>query len=102
MEIGAGPTSFRQLIHQNRGRLKYRDGFSAVLEGRFGGTVEADNGCIHRRETMQKRIFASLLEAIVLLSTMAALAGCNTVYGIGQDIERGGAAIQGEANEHRK
>jgi predicted small secreted protein len=33
---------------------------------------------------------------VVLCATLivAALAGCNTVRGVGQDIERGGAAIQ--------
>jgi predicted small secreted protein len=31
---------------------------------------------------------------IVLLSTFAVLSGCNTVRGIGQDVEKGGEAIQ--------
>lgn len=31
---------------------------------------------------------------VVLLLALSALAGCNTVRGVGQDIEKGGEAIQ--------
>jgi predicted small secreted protein len=36
----------------------------------------------------------------VLLSGMA-LSACNTVHGVGQDVEAGGQKLQSEANEHR-
>ena len=37
-----------------------------------------------------------MYKIVLIASTLAAivLAGCNTVAGIGKDIERGGAAIQ--------
>lgn len=39
---------------------------------------------------MLKRIFAILL----MLGFAGALAGCNTMHGLGQDIEKGGENIQ--------
>jgi predicted small secreted protein len=41
---------------------------------------------------MSKR-FVSLIAALALM----ALAGCNTVHGLGQDIQRAGGAISGAA-----
>ncbi|MFZ5528883.1 MAG: entericidin A/B family lipoprotein [Pseudomonadota bacterium] len=41
---------------------------------------------------MLKR-FVSLIAAVALM----ALAGCNTVHGLGQDIQRAGGAISGAA-----
>jgi len=32
--------------------------------------------------------------ALLMVGSMFALAGCNTVRGVGQDIEKGGEAIQ--------
>jgi predicted small secreted protein len=32
----------------------------------------------------------------------AVLAGCNTMHGLGQDIERGGEKLQGAAEKNRK
>jgi predicted small secreted protein len=43
---------------------------------------------------MLKKIFAIL----ILLSTLGAIAGCNTMQGLGQDIERGGEKIQDKAS----
>lgn len=43
---------------------------------------------------MQKAIALSF----ALLMTAAALAGCNTIDGAGQDVERGGEAVQDAAN----
>ena len=51
---------------------------------------------------MIKRIFASLMATLILCSMVGTLAGCNTVQGVGQDIERGGQKIQEEAVEHRR
>ena len=42
---------------------------------------------------MLKKVFATLL----LLGMLGAIAGCNTVHGLGQDIERGGEKIQEKA-----
>jgi predicted small secreted protein len=50
---------------------------------------------------MTKRIFASLLAALFFVSFYGALAGCNTMAGVGQDVEQGGKAIKDEAREKR-
>jgi len=50
---------------------------------------------------MIKKLIARLLAAAFLIGSFAVLAGCNTMAGAGQDIERGGAAIRNEANEKR-
>ena len=42
------------------------------------------------QETMMKKFALTLLAAVVVL----AATGCNTVHGIGRDIEQGGEAIQ--------
>lgn len=42
---------------------------------------------------MMRKIFATLM----LLGFMGAMAGCNTMQGLGQDIERGGEKIQDKA-----
>nr|WP_300310186.1 entericidin A/B family lipoprotein [Halomonas sp.] len=36
---------------------------------------------------------------LISLLTMAVLTGCNTWRGVGQDIEKGGEAIQNSANK---
>lgn len=40
--------------------------------------------------------------ALLLVMVYATLVGCNTMAGLGQDIERGGEKIQGEAREHQR
>ena len=42
---------------------------------------------------MIKRIFATLM----LLGMLGTITGCNTMQGLGQDIERGGEKIQEKA-----
>lgn len=42
---------------------------------------------------MLKRIFATLM----LLGMLGAIAGCNTMRGFGQDMERGGEKVQERA-----
>ena len=39
------------------------------------------------------------LIAFALAAALAALAGCNTMKGLGQDIERGGEKLQGAADK---
>jgi len=43
-----------------------------------------------------KKITARLMVTAVLLSTFA-LSGCNTVRGIGQDVQRAGSAVSNAA-----
>ncbi|QJE73311.1 entericidin A/B family lipoprotein [Aerophototrophica crusticola] len=40
--------------------------------------------------------------ALILLSGLLALSACNTVSGIGKDIEKAGEAIQGAGEKGRK
>ena len=39
--------------------------------------------------------------ALFLLLTYALLTGCNTMEGLGKDVERGGEKLKNEAREHR-
>ena len=48
---------------------------------------------------MIKKFIAPLMAAAFLASTMATLAGCNTIEGAGKDVEQGGKAIKNEAKE---
>ncbi|OIO72074.1 MAG: entericidin [Zetaproteobacteria bacterium CG_4_9_14_3_um_filter_49_83] len=41
-----------------------------------------------------------ILLAFISLSATAALTGCHTMSGAGQDIEQGGEAISDEADKH--
>jgi entericidin B len=50
---------------------------------------------------MIKNIFVPLLAALFLVGATAAITACNTVSGAGADIQKGGAAIKDEANEHK-
>jgi len=50
---------------------------------------------------MIKRILGPLLAALFFVSFFGTLAGCNTMAGIGQDVEQGGRAIKDEAREKR-
>lgn len=42
------------------------------------------------------------LVALVLLAVFSVLAGCNTMEGLGRDVERGGEKLQGEARDARR
>jgi len=44
----------------------------------------------------------SILAATFFFAGLGSLAGCNTVEGIGADIQSGGREIREEANEHRR
>lgn len=50
---------------------------------------------------MVKRIFAPLLAALFFVGFSGTLAGCNTMAGVGQDVEQGGKAIKDGAREKR-
>ena len=42
-------------------------------------------------------MFERILAILMLLGTVGIIAGCNTVHGFGQDVERGGEKIQDKA-----
>jgi entericidin B len=42
-------------------------------------------------------MFKRILAALMLLGMLGAIAGCNTMSGLGQDIERGGEKVQEKA-----
>ena len=42
-------------------------------------------------------MFQRILAGLMLLGILGAIAGCNTMRGVGQDIERGGEKIQDKA-----
>ncbi len=42
-------------------------------------------------------MFQRILATLLLLGTLGAITGCNTMQGLGQDIERGGEKIQDKA-----
>lgn len=42
-------------------------------------------------------MFKRILATLMLLGTLGTIAGCNTMQGFGQDIERGGEKIQDKA-----
>lgn len=43
-----------------------------------------------------------ILAAMTLLGMLGAIAGCNTIEGMGKDIERGGEATQQTAKDVKK
>jgi len=42
-------------------------------------------------------MFKRTLAALMLLGMLGTIAGCNTMHGFGQDVERGGEKIQDKA-----
>ena len=48
-----------------------------------------------------KAIAAVLMVAMAMAMSFV-VTGCNTVEGVGKDIERGGEKLQGEAREHKR
>lgn len=47
-------------------------------------------------------MFQRTLSTLILLGTLGVIAGCNTVEGMGKDIERGGEATQQTAKDVKK
>ena len=43
----------------------------------------------------------SILAALLVIGIMGSIAGCNTMAGLGKDIERAGEATQDSANRNR-
>ena len=50
---------------------------------------------------MLKKTVSTLFAAMFLVGILGITAGCNTMEGVGQDIQKGGEKIKQEANEHR-
>ena len=50
---------------------------------------------------MNKVFAKGLAAALLLASTLPVLAACNTMAGMGEDIQRGGAAIERQAERPR-
>jgi len=53
------------------------------------------------RISTPRGIHMTRLIALLLIAGSAALAGCNTVSGAGQDISKGGQAISNSAEQHK-
>ena len=47
-------------------------------------------------------MYQRILSALILLGVLGGAAGCNTIEGMGKDIERGGEATQGAAKDVKK
>ena len=47
-------------------------------------------------------MFQRILATLMLLGMLGAIAGCNTIEGMGKDIERGGEAAQQAAKDVKK
>jgi predicted small secreted protein len=62
-----------------------------------GRASRANQSNDQRRSTMIRRLAAFTIAAALLV-----LAGCNTMHGLGQDIERGGEKLQGAADKAKK
>jgi len=39
---------------------------------------------------------------LFIIAALFALAGCNTIEGMGKDVKAGGAKVEGEAAEHKR
>jgi len=50
---------------------------------------------------MTKRILHRVLSVLLLAASLGTLAGCNTVSGMGQDLQDFGKWLRGESNQHR-
>jgi entericidin B len=47
-------------------------------------------------------MFHRILAALMLMGMLGAIAGCNTIEGMGKDIERGGEATQETARDAKR
>ncbi len=64
------------------------------------GTQLAKGG-LQPFQSLQESIMFKRVLVLVSLVSITALAGCNTMRGLGQDVERGGEKIQGSAERNR-
>jgi predicted small secreted protein len=47
-----------------------------------------------------KERFMKSFPALILIASLMALSGCNTVKGVGQDLQKAGSAIEGAAKKN--
>jgi predicted small secreted protein len=66
---------------------------------RTSGTLSRPRRPAYPHQT-QGELFMTRLIALLLIAGTAALAGCNTMAGAGQDISKGGNAITNSADKH--
>lgn len=50
---------------------------------------------------MITRIFSRLITALFIVGLLGATTACNTMHGLGQDVERGGEKLQKKSDESR-
>jgi predicted small secreted protein len=65
------------------------------------GTALAKDGLLDPSITLQESNMIKRFLVLVSLVSITALAGCNTMHGLGEDVERGGEKIQGSAERNR-
>jgi entericidin B len=59
-----------------------------------------DSGCmIDRQQQLERSCNMKKTAVLVALLMLGVLAGCNTMQGMGRDIERGGEKLQGTAKD---
>ncbi|OGA13089.1 MAG: entericidin [Betaproteobacteria bacterium RIFCSPLOWO2_12_FULL_63_13] len=47
-------------------------------------------------------MFRTIVAALLILSALGIIAGCNTIAGLGKDLERGGEVVQDAAKKVQK
>ena len=55
--------------------------------------------CFSEEKTMLKKCVASILLVLFSAGLAGAISGCNTVKGIGEDVERGGQKLEGASDK---
>lgn len=51
---------------------------------------------------MFKKIIGSLLTAAFMIGLTASFSGCNTIKGVGEDVERGGQKLENASDNAKK
>jgi len=47
-------------------------------------------------------MFKKILAILMMLGLLGSLAGCNTMHGLGQDIEQGGDNLKNKADQEKR
>jgi predicted small secreted protein len=72
------------------------------IEQIAGGSMSIMTCNPYRRLIMTKKIIVSLVAMAFSAAFFGTLTGCNTMEGVGKDVEKGGKEIKEEAQEHKK
>jgi entericidin B len=78
---------------RERGRITYIE-----CDGPLAPGHEPPNALVFQR-IGRYTMFRSIVGILTLLSMLVTIAGCNTIEGMGKDIERGGEATQDTAKD---